>query len=494
MSRRYTKRKYRKSSRRKYRSKLRGGSKKPKAFIYTHLGLGDMCLMIGAVRYLATKYDKVTVVCKKMYEDTVKGMYADDPSIQFHMVSGDEDMKPWKEKAKKYESEGYDVYGCGMFSLKTDGKIRDFPNSFYDDLEIPRTARKDNFRVAETGAAKSLHEAFKGRPYIVVHQTASNTKLPILEKLRNAHEKRLIIDVNKNQVDKDTDPEGYALAEKCVNRPFTEYVKLFEGADELHMIDSAVFCFAMHLDLSRVKKRVYYIRPGGPEIDNFGKFEEGTISQAGGASDKEYVAELICDVSKEKDRLEKLKPILEAFHITPSYYVDKTNVHQHPLYSKFNPKSSDSEKSLTINHVTNLQKHKDSGKFVLMFEIDVTPLHDFPTLMGEIDKTIKDMKEKDVCLVYLGNCDPLDISKFERITDTLYKTLHPRCTDSYLISPKCINKYIDYVNNTNENITPDWNFNRFFKDMPDLISCWRIPELFKQDRGLPSLIEHSKFD
>lgn len=282
MSRRYTKRRYRKSSRRKLRSKLRGGSKKPKAFIYTHLGLGDMCLMIGAVRYLATKYDKVTVVCKKMYEDTIKGIYADDTSIHFHMVSGDEDMKPWKEKAKKYESEGYDVYGCGMFSLKTDGKIHDFPNSFYDDLGIPRTARTNYFRLPETDAAKSLYEAFKGRPYIIVHQSASHTKLPILEKLRKAGEKRLIIDVNKNQVDKDADPEGYALAEKCINRPFTEYVKLFEGADELHMIDSSVFCFAMHLDLSSVKKRVYYIRPGGIPIDNFGKFEEGKISQTGG--------------------------------------------------------------------------------------------------------------------------------------------------------------------------------------------------------------------
>ena len=88
-----------------------------------------------------------------------------------------------------------------------------------------------------------------------------------------------------------------------------------------------------------------------------------------GGNNKEYVAELICDVSKEKDRLEKLKPILEAFNITPSYYVDKTNVHEHPLYNKFTAKSSNSEKSLTINHVTNLQKHKDSGKFVLMFDI-----------------------------------------------------------------------------------------------------------------------------
>ena len=39
-------------------------AKKEKAFVYTHLGLGDMVLTIGAVNYLATKYDTITVVCK----------------------------------------------------------------------------------------------------------------------------------------------------------------------------------------------------------------------------------------------------------------------------------------------------------------------------------------------------------------------------------------------------------------------------------------------
>ena len=37
--------------------------KKEKAFVYTHLGLGDMILTLGAVQYLATLYDTVTVVC-----------------------------------------------------------------------------------------------------------------------------------------------------------------------------------------------------------------------------------------------------------------------------------------------------------------------------------------------------------------------------------------------------------------------------------------------
>ena len=36
-----------------------------KAFVYSHLGLGDHFWMNGAVRYLSTIYDEVMVVCKK---------------------------------------------------------------------------------------------------------------------------------------------------------------------------------------------------------------------------------------------------------------------------------------------------------------------------------------------------------------------------------------------------------------------------------------------
>ena len=107
-----------------------------------------------------------------------------------------------------------------------------------------------------------------------------------------------------------------------------------------------------------------------------------------GGADKEYVAEIICNVEKEGDRLEKLKPLLEVFNITPSYYVDKTNVKDHPLYSKFSVKATPSERSLAINHIINLEKHKDTGKFVIMFESDVNLLTDIQTLRSELDNIL----------------------------------------------------------------------------------------------------------
>ena len=52
-----------------------------KCFILGHLGLGDILYMIGAVRYLATKYDKLVVVCKVQHVKNLELFYGDDESI-----------------------------------------------------------------------------------------------------------------------------------------------------------------------------------------------------------------------------------------------------------------------------------------------------------------------------------------------------------------------------------------------------------------------------
>jgi len=272
---RKTKKYRKKKSKSSRHHKIRGGSKKPKAFVYTHLGLGDMMCMVGAVRYLATLHDQVDVVCKNKNKKIMEDIYQDDPKIKLIGVNGDDDLAPWSNKSKEYEKDGYNVYSCGSYALKPNNTSKEFPNLFYDDMGISREIRKTHFGVPRTESAKQLYESFQGRPYIVVHQRASNHTIPIVKNLRSKGETRLIVDLNENQVDPNVDPEGHALAEKAIFRPFTEYVKLFEGADELHMIDSSIFCFAMHLDLDKVKKRNLYLRPTNEiwDIDSFGLFE-----------------------------------------------------------------------------------------------------------------------------------------------------------------------------------------------------------------------------
>ena len=251
------------------------GYAKKRAFVYTHLGLGDMYWMNGAVRYLSTAYDEVHVVCKRKYEKNAAAMYADDPTIKLFLINDDIDLHPWPVKRHYFSAEGFTVYSCGFFAPRPDRAIYDLPNSFYDDMAISRTARTNYFHVPRTQAAVSLAETFKHVPYIIVHEESSVQKLPVAKKLLAAGETRLILDLNKNHYE--STHTLYSLAQSVVNLPLVDYTYLLEGAEELHMIESSIYCLACHLDVSRVKKRVCY-EPWGGNAERLGLFETGSLT------------------------------------------------------------------------------------------------------------------------------------------------------------------------------------------------------------------------
>jgi hypothetical protein len=249
------------------------GYAKKRAFVYTHLGLGDMYWMNGAVRYLSTAYDEVHVVCKKRNEKNAAAMYADDPSIKLFVINDDVDLHPWAARRHYFADQGFVVYSCGFFAQKPDKAIYELPLSFYDDMMIPREIRRSYFHVPRTEAARALAAAFHNVRYVVVHQQSSVQTLPIVEKLRAAGETRLIVDLNKNHYDVET--VTGSLAQLVVNKPVLDYTYLLEGAEEVHMIESSIYCLASHLDLSRVKRRVCYA-PWGDNAERLGVFETGS--------------------------------------------------------------------------------------------------------------------------------------------------------------------------------------------------------------------------
>ena len=245
-----------------------------------------------------------------------------------------------------------------------------------------------------------------------------------------------------------------------------------------------------------------------------------------GGADKEYVAEIICNVEKEGDRLEKLKPLLEVFNPTSNYTVDKTEVISHPLYNKFNEKATLSERSLYINVIKLLEKHKDDGMYVLFFESDVKPLKDIASCKVDIETTLTDMKAHNIDMVYLckGHIKDLgdspetrirneaettysnlinmigsnkDLSSIpndtgKKITDTLYRAATSRAGEALLFGPKFIQRFLDYFYTTDNHFTADWDFNIFFNKNPDIIIAWRVPELFEQDKGFGTLLNDRK--
>jgi len=257
-------------------SKLREqkGYAKKKAFFYGHLGLGDMFWMCGAVRYLATCYDQVVVVCKNKYVKNVQQMYADDPTIILFPIVDDYIIQPFQSAAKpNIESNlGMTVYACGYHT--TNPRIYEFPLSFYDDLKLDRSIRTEYFYVPTTDVAFELYHELHKTKYFVVHQQSQNKTLPIWEKLFKEKPDVLILDLNTNHYD--PSHPFYEKANLVVNKPLLDYKVLLENAAEIHLLESSVYCFASHLDLSKVTVKMCY-----DSFDNsnerIGVFKSATI-------------------------------------------------------------------------------------------------------------------------------------------------------------------------------------------------------------------------
>jgi hypothetical protein len=96
--------------------------------------------------------------------------------------------------------------------------------------------------------------------------------LDIARQLREQGETRLLLDLNKNLYEP-TQVE-WVLAQHVVGKPLLDYVALFAGAAELHMIESSLYCMASHLDLSSVKRKVCYL-PWGGNAERLGVFTTG---------------------------------------------------------------------------------------------------------------------------------------------------------------------------------------------------------------------------
>lgn len=241
---------------------VKGYSKK-KAFLYGHLGLGDMFWLNGAVRYLATCYDEVLVVCKKKYEANVAALYTDDPTIKLHLIEDDAELFPFVPVHRTiWETKGYTVYACGNHLINPvippmTHWIYEFPLCFYDDMKIPRSIRGDYFYMPTHPEADSLLRLVKqwSPRYIVVHQQSQNKRLPIWDKVSETSSDP-IFDLNENHY-----PLGhpyYIIADMVVNKPLYAYKRLLEEAAEIHLLESSVYCMASHLDLSRVLVKKCY--------------------------------------------------------------------------------------------------------------------------------------------------------------------------------------------------------------------------------------------
>lgn len=233
-------------------------SKKPEAFLLSHLGLGDNILCLSMVNYLSNYYDKVWFVCKDKYKDNINLLLNND-KVSLYIVKDDKDISPfYGYNFEKFlnETEHFDIYLCGTHNFYNPN-VNNFPLGFYDDINIDRKVFWDYFYVNKPRESLELYNEIKDRDYIVIHNIASNGKIfdskEIIKKYADSN--LLIINFNENEYE--TSHENYDLAQKFILKPLAYYQDIIENAKYIFMTDSSLFCLSLQLPIKT--QFCYYI-------------------------------------------------------------------------------------------------------------------------------------------------------------------------------------------------------------------------------------------
>jgi hypothetical protein len=232
---------------------------KTQIYIVPNFGMGDLILMIGGIRYYATLYDTVIVICPTDKLINIKLLLRDDINIRV------EDSLNLKEQLQNdfFGNEyllcayhkSYKYYGySGIININD---VTIIPECYYQDLKLDPKIRMEYFYFRPTVESELLYNLVKDTKYIFIHNIASDSTYDMTF-LNNKKTEYLLINCSMNMYDKEE--YYYELAERFINRYIIHYSKVIENATELHLLDSGLNAFAQQLDLSRILVKKIYIR------------------------------------------------------------------------------------------------------------------------------------------------------------------------------------------------------------------------------------------
>ncbi|HSA76240.1 MAG TPA: glycosyltransferase family 25 protein [Nitrosarchaeum sp.] len=85
--------------------------------------------------------------------------------------------------------------------------------------------------------------------------------------------------------------------------------------------------------------------------------------------------------------------------------------------------------------------HDDECNYYAIFEDDIVTYADGNTLKKEVMDAIGEVESRNGDIIYLGKCGDI-CSKYERVTNKLYKTKHALCLHSYIIFKSAVRKIL----------------------------------------------------
>ena len=183
----------------------------------THLGLGDLINMNGAVRYLTQNVDTMYVVCKIRNGKNVSQMFEDEPKIKILLCESDptDYNKLIDNIDHRKNIDTIIQYFSGYWVNRTD--FDDIPNVFYEDLNLDHSIRHSYFKL--NVKSKLLVPEIS---YIFVHSTSSSGQVNLDSKFNRYT--TLVIDPNINHYTERH--KWYSIAEQYLNKPLFEYVDI----------------------------------------------------------------------------------------------------------------------------------------------------------------------------------------------------------------------------------------------------------------------------
>lgn len=239
-----------------------------KAFVLTHLGLGDHITAIGMVRYLRTIYDKIIIVCTNKNKENVRLFYSDDDNFEILGVNSGMNISPNLgfnmsefKKITKYCS----TYLCGQHNLskkwKCTGKL---PLDFYEQLGMNTSIFWEYFHIPIHEESIKLYQEMKNIPYVFIHNIASFGKVfdIHLVETKLGLDKHKILFINPNVNCYVHGDNFYHQANKYIGHKLIYYTEVIKNAEYNILSDSSFMCMAINLDIKK-NNNYYFTRTDG---------------------------------------------------------------------------------------------------------------------------------------------------------------------------------------------------------------------------------------
>ncbi len=235
--------------------------------ILTNLGLGDHIYHGGMIRYLATKYDKIMLICLKSNLENLKLLFFDILYIfVFIEVEHYSNANHYKEitliKNKLVNDKSIDKYFTGSYRLDKQDNVYDYPFSWYDIYNFDYSIFWEYNFIPKTDNCLYIYNLTNNVDYVFIHNTCSGGKvfnIDFIEENLNI-DKNEILFINPCVNIYKSDHKFFELANKFLIYKVCEYSTLIENAKYVILSDSSFFGLAWHLKIKT--NNLYYFNRG----------------------------------------------------------------------------------------------------------------------------------------------------------------------------------------------------------------------------------------